>query len=130
MLAEQAGSTMRDIIASVDRVSSIMNEIALASREQSAGIGQVNDAVTQMDEVTQQNAALVEQAAAAAGSLQEQTLKVVQTLTVFKLAHQQPAVRVATPVGGERPAMKRLPLQKKGDAGVGAMRDYGAQTLR
>ena len=117
VLAEQAGSTMRDIIASVDRVSSIMNEIALASREQSAGIGQVNDAVTQMDEVTQQNAALVEQAAAAASSLQEQTLKVVQTLTVFKLAHQPAAVN-APVVAFARPAT-RLPSRKK--AGMRAL---------
>jgi aerotaxis receptor len=106
VLAEQAGSTMRDIIASVDRVSSIMNEIALASREQSAGIAQVNDAVTQMDEVTQQNAALVEQAAAAAGSLQEQTLKVVQTLTVFKLTHQHHAINALTAVPLERPVLR------------------------
>jgi aerotaxis receptor len=106
VLAEQAGSTMRDIIASVDRVSSIMNEIALASREQSAGIAQVNDAVTQMDEVTQQNAALVEQAAAAAGSLQEQTLKVVQTLTVFKLTHQHHAINALTAVPLERPVVR------------------------
>ncbi|MFT5534053.1 MAG: aerotaxis receptor [Candidatus Paceibacteria bacterium] len=112
VLAEQAGNTMRDIIASVDRVSSIMNEIALASREQSAGIGQVNDAVTQMDEVTQQNAALVEQAAAAAGSLQEQTLKVVQTLTVFKLKHQQQGVSAVALAPFERP-VARPRLQKK-----------------
>ena len=112
VLAEQAGSTMRDIIASVDRVSSIMNEIALASREQSAGIAQVNDAVTQMDEVTQQNAALVEQAAAAAGSLQEQTLKVVQTLTVFKLKHQHHAISALAAVPLERPVV-RPQLQKR-----------------
>ncbi|MDY7575481.1 methyl-accepting chemotaxis protein [Actimicrobium sp. CCI2.3] len=111
-LAEQAGNTMRDIIASVDRVSSIMNEIALASHEQNAGIGQVNDAVTQMDEVTQQNAALVEQAAAAAGSLQEQTLKVMQTLTVFKLTHQHDAVNALAAVPFERPVV-RPRLQKK-----------------
>ncbi|GAA4014697.1 methyl-accepting chemotaxis protein [Actimicrobium antarcticum] len=111
-LAEHAGSTMREIIASVDRVSSIMAEIAAASREQSAGIGQVNDAVTQMDEVTQQNAALVEQAAAAAGSLQDQTLKVQQTLTVFKLVHQSPAVSNVAPERLHRPLV-RPQLQQK-----------------
>ncbi len=84
-LAQQAGTTMQDIIASVHKVTNIMNEIASASREQSAGINQVNDAVTQMDEVTQQNAALVEEAAAAAGSLQEQTTVLVKALSVFKL---------------------------------------------
>ena len=63
---------MDEIVASVKRVTDIMGEISAASQEQSAGIEQVNQAVTQMDEVTQQNAALVEQAAAAAESLQEQ----------------------------------------------------------
>ena len=85
VLAEHAGVTMQEIIRSVQGVSSIMNEIVSASQEQSLGIAQVNDAVTQMDEVTQQNAALVEQAAAAARTLLEQTVQVVQALTVFKL---------------------------------------------
>ena len=84
-LAERAGNTMEEIIASVRRVTNIMGEIAAASAEQSAGIAQVNTAVVQMDEVTQQNAALVEQAAAAAVSLEEQTANVVQALDVFKL---------------------------------------------
>src|SRR5690606_42121579 len=69
---EGAGSTMQELLASVKRVSEIIKEIAAASHEQSSGIEQVNPAVSQMDEVTQQNAALVEQAAAAAGSLQGQ----------------------------------------------------------
>ena len=84
-LAGQTHATMGEIIDSVRGVSVIMNEIALASREQSAGIAQVNGAVIQMDEVTQQNAALVEQAAAAAASLRDQTQNVVGALTVFKL---------------------------------------------
>lgn len=96
-LAEHAGITMREIIDSVERVSRIMSEISSASREQSSGIAQVNVAVTQMDEVTQQNAALVEQAASAAGSLQDQTVKVVQALTVFKLDRKrQAAARVSS----------------------------------
>ncbi|OZI78063.1 methyl-accepting chemotaxis protein, partial [Bordetella genomosp. 2] len=69
---ERAGATMQEIVASVKRVTDIMGEISAASEEQSGGIDQVNRAVSQMDEVTQQNAALVEEAAAAAGSLQEQ----------------------------------------------------------
>jgi len=85
-LAVRAGETTQQVQAAVRKVSGLMNEIASASREQVAGIGQVNDAVTQMDGVTQQNAALVEQSAAAAAALQEQTLKVVQALAVFKLA--------------------------------------------
>ncbi len=84
-LAGRAGSTMEDIIVSVGRVNQMMGDISTASREQSAGIAQVNDAVTQMDEVTQQNAALVEQAAAAATSLQEQADNLIAALRVFKL---------------------------------------------
>lgn len=84
-LAGAAGDTMRDIISSVQNVRNVMGEIASASREQSAGIAKVNAAVRHMDDVTIQNAALVEEAAAAANSLQEQTIKVVQALAVFKL---------------------------------------------
>ncbi|HEU0229345.1 MAG TPA: methyl-accepting chemotaxis protein [Burkholderiaceae bacterium] len=82
---EQAGSTMTEIVASVQRVTDIMGEIAAASDEQSSGIGQVNQAVSQMDEATQQNAALVEQAAAAAASLQEQVQTLTQAVAVFRL---------------------------------------------
>ena len=85
VLAKNAGVTMNEIIQSNRNVNGIMNEIASASAEQSEGIAQVNNAVVQMDEVTQQNAALVEQAAAAAASLQVQTMNVVKALTVFKL---------------------------------------------
>jgi aerotaxis receptor len=88
VLAEHAGNTMQEIIDSVQNVSSIMNEIASASREQSTGIGQVNDAVAEMDEVTQQNAALVEQAASAAATLVKQSSNVVEALTVFKINRQ------------------------------------------
>lgn len=90
-LAEHAGVTMREIIGSAQGVSNMMNEIAMASREQSSGIAQVNQAVAQMDEVTQQNAALVEMAAAAAGSLEDQTASVVRALTVFKLDRRRAA---------------------------------------
>ncbi|QDJ51982.1 methyl-accepting chemotaxis protein [Bordetella hinzii] len=82
---ERAGSTMQEIVASVKRVTDIMGEISAASEEQSSGIEQVNRAVTQMDEVTQQNAALVEEAAAAAGSLQEQARQLAEAVAVFKL---------------------------------------------
>ena len=82
---ERAGATMQEIVASVKRVTDIMGEISAASDEQSSGIEQVNRAVTQMDEVTQQNAALVEEAAAAAGSLQEQAQKLAQAVSVFKI---------------------------------------------
>ncbi len=81
---EQATSTMRDIVASVQRVSGIMGEIKEATQQQSAGINQVHEAITQMDASTQQNASLVEEAAAAAGSLQEQTVRLLQAISVFK----------------------------------------------
>ncbi|MGZ8214638.1 MAG: methyl-accepting chemotaxis protein [Methylosarcina sp.] len=81
----EAGKTMDEIVASVKRVTDIMSEIAAASVEQSSGIEQVNTAVTQMDEVTQQNAALVEQAAAAAESLEEQTSTLSETVDQFRL---------------------------------------------
>ncbi|HWZ46928.1 MAG TPA: methyl-accepting chemotaxis protein [Herbaspirillum sp.] len=84
-LVGQTGSTMTEIVDSVQRVSDIMAEISAAGREQSIGIDQVNQAVGQMDNATQQNAALVEQAAAAAASLREQAGRLVQTVSVFKL---------------------------------------------
>jgi aerotaxis receptor len=85
ILARDAGATMKDIIDSVSHVTGIMSDISSASAEQSSGITQVNDAVMQMDGVTQQNAALVEEAAAATGSLEQQGEKLMQALAVFKL---------------------------------------------
>ncbi|WP_433694712.1 methyl-accepting chemotaxis protein [Paraburkholderia phenoliruptrix] len=83
-LVERSGSTMSDIVQAISRVSSIMGEIAAAATEQSIGIDQVNLAVAQMDEVTQQNAALVEQAAAAASSLEEQAGRLTSAVAVFR----------------------------------------------
>ncbi|MDQ7969265.1 MAG: methyl-accepting chemotaxis protein [Oxalicibacterium faecigallinarum] len=84
-LVAQAGATMKEVVASIQRVDAIMNEISTASREQSIGIEQVNEAIAQMDQVTQQNAALVEQAAAAADSLQNQTTELTNVVSVFKI---------------------------------------------
>lgn len=81
---QRAGSTMNDILSGIGRVNDIMAEISAASFEQSSGIEQVNQAVSQMDQVTQQNAALVEQAAAAATSMQEEALRLTQAVAVFK----------------------------------------------
>ncbi|ARP81447.1 methyl-accepting chemotaxis protein [Bordetella genomosp. 8] len=86
---ERAGATMQEIVASVKRVTDIMGEISAASEEQSSGIDQVNRAVSQMDEVTQQNAALVEEAAAAAGSLQEQAQRLAEAVSVFRINEGQ-----------------------------------------
>jgi methyl-accepting chemotaxis protein-1 (serine sensor receptor) len=82
----QAGDTMRDILQSISQVNDIMAEISAASREQSGGIEQVNLAITQMDQVTQQNAALVEEAAAAASSMQQEAERLAQAVAVFKTA--------------------------------------------
>lgn len=84
-LVNETGKTMEDIVSSVKRVTDIMADIAAATAEQSSGINQVNNAVTQMDEVTQQNAALVEQAAAAAEALEEQAAALSLTVRHFCL---------------------------------------------
>ena len=84
-LVEQAGRTMNEVVDSVKRVTDIVAEISSASQEQSTGIEEVNRAITLMDEATQQNAALVEQAAAAAQSLQDQAANLAGVVSVFKL---------------------------------------------
>ncbi|WP_278485672.1 methyl-accepting chemotaxis protein [Achromobacter insolitus] len=126
---ERAGATMQEIVASVKRVTDIMGEISAASEEQSSGIDQVNRAVSQMDEVTQQNAALVEEAAAAAGSLQEQAQRLAEAVSVFKinagevievsaqqLAAQRSAPRMPAPsatAAGQAPAEAAKPESPK-----------------
>ena len=82
---DQAGATMAEIVQAVKRVTDIMSEIAAASNEQNSGIEQVNVAITQIDEMTQQNAALVEEAAAAAESMQEQAEVLMHAVSAFKL---------------------------------------------
>ncbi|MCR6687185.1 methyl-accepting chemotaxis protein [Pseudoxanthomonas sp.] len=84
-LAEQAGKTMGELVASVQRVTDIMAEISAASQEQAAGIEQVNQTIVQMDETTQQNAALVEEATAAARSMEEQASGLAQAIAVFRI---------------------------------------------
>jgi methyl-accepting chemotaxis protein-1 (serine sensor receptor) len=112
-LVDEAGRTMTEIIGAVQRVTDIMGEIAAASEEQSSGIDQVARAVTQMDEVTQQNAALVEEAAAAAQSLEDQAGKLRTAVSVFQLeegayqapsAVSRPAQRAKAATAPRRPA--------------------------
>jgi methyl-accepting chemotaxis protein len=109
-LVGQAGSTMEEVVTSIGRVTAIMAEISNASTEQTSGIEQINMSITQMDHVTQQNAALVEQAAAAADAMQEQAAKLAGAVSIFKLgagdSTQQPQQRVAAPARG--PARKLL----------------------
>nr|WP_246505554.1 methyl-accepting chemotaxis protein [Coralloluteibacterium stylophorae] len=90
-LVTRAGSTMGEIVASVKRVTDIMGEITSASAEQSAGIEQVNRTVNQLDTVTQQNAALVEEASAAARSMEEQAGELAEAVAAFRLADAPPS---------------------------------------
>ena len=101
-LVQQAGAAMTEVVDTVRSVTDIVSEISAASAEQSTGIDEINRAITQMDEVTQQNAALVEEAAAASQSLQEQASNLASVVGAFKLAHGQAnAAQHSTPV---RPA--------------------------
>jgi methyl-accepting chemotaxis protein len=115
-LADQAGVAMGEIVSSVMRITTIMSEIATASAEQGAGIEQVNDAVTQMDDMTQQNAALVEQTAAASSSLQDQAQALVKAMSIFVLGNEQEkeAAVVRTP---GRALVKRPALRRVGNSG-------------
>jgi methyl-accepting chemotaxis protein len=85
-LVLDAGATMREIVASVNRVSSMIGAISSATREQGSGIEHINQAIAQMDQVTQQNASLVEEAAAASEAMREQAAKLAQTVGVFRVA--------------------------------------------
>jgi methyl-accepting chemotaxis protein len=101
-LVGEAGTTMTEIVGSVQRVTDIIGEISAATTEQSNGIGSVNTAVAQLDQATQQNAALVEESAAAAGSLREQAGQLAQLVAGFNVGHEAAAApaRVAAQVIG------------------------------
>ncbi|WP_207393529.1 methyl-accepting chemotaxis protein [Duganella aceris] len=115
-LVGQAGVTMDEVVASVRRVTDIMSEIANASQEQSAGIEQVNVSIIEMDSMTQQNAALVEEAAAAAQSLQDQAAELSRVVSIFKLVEGEE--RVTAPVyqpaakAVVKPIVARAPVKK------------------
>ena len=94
-LVNRAGQTMADVVHAIRRVTDIMGEISAASSEQSQGVAQVNEAVTQMDNSTQQNAALVEEMSAAAASLNLQAQELVDTVAVFQLGSGESALRAA-----------------------------------
>ncbi|MEH6435140.1 methyl-accepting chemotaxis protein [Massilia sp. DD77] len=110
-LVGEAGATMGEIVDSVRHVMDIIGDISSASQEQGAGIAQINLAITEMDSATQQNAALVEEAAAAAQSLREQTVALTEVVSVFKLDDAQasdasPSTALAAPRA--RPALRRV----------------------
>jgi len=115
-LAAQAGKTMGEIVASVQRVTDIMAEISAASQEQASGIDQVNQTITQMDETTQQNAALVEEASAAARAMEEQAAGLAQTVSVFRVGAMQLETPTAAPVRRAAPVSKaavdRVPVTR------------------
>jgi methyl-accepting chemotaxis protein-1 (serine sensor receptor) len=117
-LVAEAGQTMEEILASIRRVTDIMSEITAASVEQSAGIEQVNLAITQMDEVTQQNAALVEEAAAAAESLEEQAQNLSASVSTFKVDDSANRTVARAPAPASRqvaaPARKAITGAKAG----------------
>ncbi|MGX9218174.1 methyl-accepting chemotaxis protein [Massilia varians] len=139
-LVGQAGVTMDEVVTSVKRVTDIMSEIANASAEQSAGIEQVNLSIIEMDSMTQQNAALVEEAAAAAQSLQDQASELARVVSIFKLsegeqyqaeAHVAPATGTAVvvrPAAAKRPApaLKKPAVKKPAAAPAAAKEDAPA----
>ena len=116
-LVAEAGTSMDEIVGQVRRVNDLIAEISAASREQSSGIGQIGEAVSQLDQVTQQNAALVEEMAAAADSLKSQAVRMTGAVAVFRVAANasaplEPVPRAAAPMpprSPQRPATVRAP---------------------
>ena len=109
-LVGEAGATMERVVTAVKSVTDIMGEISMASQEQEAGIAQINHAITEMDTVTQQNAALVEQAAAAAEAQQDQAQQLSQLVGVFTLGAQPPVVAAAA-ASARRPASRAMSVR-------------------
>jgi methyl-accepting chemotaxis protein len=118
-LVGEAGEAMDDIVTSVQLVADIISGTAAASQEQSSGIEQVNQAITQMDQVTQQNAALVEEAAAAAESLQDQAGKLAEAVSVFRLEVASHGVQPVSPARQGTPARAMASPKKLAAAGGG-----------
>jgi methyl-accepting chemotaxis protein len=114
-LVADAGETMNEIVASVQRVSDIIGEISAAATEQSTGIAAVNQTVSQLDQMTQQNAALVEQSAAAAESLKEQAVRLASTVTRFQVGRESYA---SQPRPAAAPAASALPMRSAAPAKV------------
>ena len=147
LLVDQAGTTMQDVVSSIQKVTDIMGEISAASQEQSSGVAQVGQAITSLDLTTQQNAALVEEMAAAAVSLNSQAGELVEAVSVFKLAPGADSAMQRTgapfikrvPVKPSKPASvqrkplaavasKSLPLVKQKTAGIAAPVQSGTES--
>ena len=95
-LVDKAGTTMTEVVSSIRRVTDIMGEISAASSEQSTGVQQVGQAIALIDQTTQQNAAMVEEIAAAASGLRHEAQQLVESVAFFKLGHQSPALQAPT----------------------------------
>ncbi|TFV90143.1 HAMP domain-containing protein [Oxalobacteraceae bacterium OM1] len=128
---DQAGSTMKDIMQSVQRVTDIMGEILAATAEQTSGIEQINQAINQMDQTTQQNAALVEEAAAASTAMQDQADKLAEAVSVFKLDSMRPAFSVSSkPAARVVSATKRTSVTNVPRSNTSASLAISARTIR
>jgi methyl-accepting chemotaxis protein-2 (aspartate sensor receptor) len=136
-LVQDAGATMNEIVSSVQRVSDIIGEISAAATEQSIGIGQVNGAVVQLDQMTQQNAALVEESAAAAESLKDQANRLAGVVAGFRLGgqadvrqaaprHSAPAARPATAAPAKASVKASAPAKPKTAAPLAAPKPVAA----
>jgi methyl-accepting chemotaxis protein len=124
-LVGDAGQTMSEIVVQVKRVSDLLGEISAASVEQTAGIGQVGDAVAQLDQVTQQNAALVEESAAAAESLKHQAVQLAQAVSFFTMDDRGGA-RSAVPASPVMAARKAPPAAPAAPKALGAPKSFGS----
>ncbi len=117
LLVGEAGATMREIVGAVKQVTEIIGTIAVASQEQSGGIDQVNQAMSQIDGVTQQNAALVEEAAAAAASLQDQASQLISAVVAFKIdddrAEPSPEATAEVSPASVRPDQRPAPRRTR-----------------
>ena len=136
-LVEQAGSTMHEVVSSIKQVTDIVGEISAATQEQNDGIAQVHRAVTQMDETTQQNSALVEQTAAAAQTMRDQADTLERAVSAFKInasaavyvppprpAARSAAVTVLPKTPRARPAAKPAPQKLKTSAAAASSNEW------
>ena len=121
-LVNKAGKTMDEIVDSIKHVTEIMSDITSASKEQSAGIEQVHQAVSQMDEVTQQNAALVEQSAAAATSLEQQATELVGAISIFNVAHSSAKQPMSVIQLADKKTMKQTKLNEENNLSVSSLK--------
>jgi methyl-accepting chemotaxis protein len=130
-LVNEAGTTMTDIVDSVRRVTDIMGEITSASQEQTSGIDQINMAISQMDQVTQQNAALVEEASAASEAMQEQAAKLALVVSVFQLDNSKvAAARIAPPPAKRAVSAPPRPVKAAAPARIAPAKASAAATAK